>query len=183
MAAGQTPLSLPDAPQLRPFETTDVDRLHALIEADRERLAPWLPWAAGQDREGTEEFIRRSREEIEQGTGYQAAIAPEGAIVGVIGCRPIDWSNRATNIGYWLAEVGLGKGMMTEAVRALVDHAFGSWGLHRIEILAATENLRSRAIPERLGFVEEGTRRGAERVGDRYLDIVVYGVLATDWTG
>jgi ribosomal-protein-serine acetyltransferase len=183
MTVGRTPLSLPEMPQLRPFEQADAEELHALIEADRERLAPWLPWAAGQDREGTEEFIRRSREEIEEGVGYQAAIAPEGPIVGVIGCRPIDWNHRATNIGYWLAEAGLGKGTMTAAVRALTDHAFRKWGMHRIEIQAATENLRSRAIPERLGFVEEGTLRGAERVGDSYLDIVVYSVLAPDWTG
>ena len=69
---------------------------------------------------------------------------------------------------------------MTEAVRALVDHAFGAWGLHRVVIEAATGNARSRAIPERLGFREEGVRRGAERNGDDFLDIVVYAMLATD---
>jgi ribosomal-protein-serine acetyltransferase len=183
MATAQMPLSLPEAPQLRPFEEADADELHGLIEADRARLAEWLPWAAEQDREGTVEFIRRSRQEIEEGIGYQAAIAPEGAIVGVIGCRPINWSHGSTNIGYWLAEAGVGKGTMTAAVRALTDHAFGSWGLHRVEIMAATQNRRSRAVPERLGFAEEGTLRGAEQVGDRHLDIVVYGMLAADWRG
>jgi ribosomal-protein-serine acetyltransferase len=69
---------------------------------------------------------------------------------------------------------------MTETVRALVDHAFGVWELHRIEIAAAVDNARSRAIPQRLGFREEGVRRDAERHGDRYLDLVVYGLLATD---
>ena len=53
----------------------------------------------------------------------------------------------------------------------------------RVEIRAAQENARSRAIPERLGFTQEGTLRQVERVGDRYLDNVVYAMLAEDWKG
>jgi ribosomal-protein-serine acetyltransferase len=72
---------------------------------------------------------------------------------------------------------------MTAAVRALIGHAFGVWGLHRIEIAAAVENARSRAIPERLGFREEGVRRDGERHGERYLDLVVYSLLDSEWAG
>jgi ribosomal-protein-serine acetyltransferase len=53
----------------------------------------------------------------------------------------------------------------------------------RVEIRAAPENARSRAIPERLGFTQEGTLRQVERVDDRYLDNVVYAMLAEDWKG
>jgi hypothetical protein len=53
----------------------------------------------------------------------------------------------------------------------------------RVEIRAAPENARSRAIPERLGFTQEGTLRQVERVGDRYLDNVVYAMLAEHWKG
>jgi RimJ/RimL family protein N-acetyltransferase len=81
----------------------------------------------------------------------------------------------------WLSADEQGRGTMTEAVRALVDHAFGPWNLHRVEIGAAVGNARSRAIPERLGFRPEGVRRRAERVGDRFLDLVVYAMLAADW--
>jgi ribosomal-protein-serine acetyltransferase len=70
---------------------------------------------------------------------------------------------------------------MTRTVRALVDQALIGWGLNRVEIRAAPENQRSRAIPERLGFREEGVLREAEHVGDRFLDSVVYGMLAADW--
>jgi ribosomal-protein-serine acetyltransferase len=70
---------------------------------------------------------------------------------------------------------------MTLAVRALVDHAFAVWDLNRVEIAAAVENTRSRALVRRLGFVEEGTRRQAERVGNRYLDHVVHSMLASEW--
>jgi ribosomal-protein-serine acetyltransferase len=67
---------------------------------------------------------------------------------------------------------------VSEAVQALVDHAFGQWKLHRVQIRAATDNARSRAIPERLGFEQEGLLREAEKVGDRYQDLVLYAKLA-----
>jgi ribosomal-protein-serine acetyltransferase len=71
---------------------------------------------------------------------------------------------------------------MTAAVGALLDHAFGVWRLERVEIQAAVENRRSRAVPERLGFREEGVRSQAERHGDHFVDLVLYAMLAADWT-
>jgi hypothetical protein len=67
------------------------------------------------------------------------------------------------------------------ATGALVDHAFGVWKLNRVEIRAGVENKRSRAIPERLGFTQEGVLRQAERVGDRFVDHVMYSILADEW--
>ena len=84
-------------------------------------------------------------------------------------------------IGYWLAETHQGRGLVTTACRALVDHAFSAWTLNRVEVRAAVDNLRSRAVPERLGFTLEGTIRQAEWVNDRYVDHAVYGMLAADW--
>jgi ribosomal-protein-serine acetyltransferase len=71
---------------------------------------------------------------------------------------------------------------MTEAVRALVAYAFEVWKLNRVEIRAAVANVRSRAIPERLGFKQEGVLRQAERIGDRFEDLVVYSMLAGEWS-
>jgi len=65
-------------------------------------------------------------------------------------------------------------------VRAMTDYAFDELELNRVEIQVGTNNHRSRAIPERLGFQQEGVLRDYERVGDRYLDIVVYSLLASD---
>jgi ribosomal-protein-serine acetyltransferase len=70
---------------------------------------------------------------------------------------------------------------MTAAATTLVDYAFSGLHLNRVVIQAAVGNTRSRAIPERLGFVAEGTLREAERVGDEYLDSVVYAMLAREW--
>ena len=99
----------------------------------------------------------------------------------MVGFHAVNWRDRSTTIGYWLAAGEQGRGVMTAAVRVMVDHAFRSMGLNRVVINAATHNDRSRAIPQRLGFVEEGTARQAVCVGGRHFDDVVYAMLAEDW--
>ncbi len=101
----------------------------------------------------------------------------------MIGYVSVDWGNRSTRVGYWLDEGQQGRGTMTAAVRLLVDHALTVWRLNRVEIIVATENRRSRAIPERLGFCEEGTLRQFQLVGGRYLDCASYSMLAEGWGG
>jgi len=170
-----------DSLGVRPLEATDAAELHDLVEANREHLARWMPWAAGQDLAGTERFLAEAGEQLARDDGFQAKIAPAGEIVGVAGFHSVDWINRHTSIGYWLAEDAQGRGTMTAVVRALLDRAFYDWELHRVEIHCAPENHRSRAIPKRLGFREEARLRETERVEGRYLDSVVYGLLEEEW--
>jgi ribosomal-protein-serine acetyltransferase len=173
---------LPSGASLRLFEESDADELFALTDRNRAHLGAWLPWVpATGSPEDSLGFIRMARRQVGDNDGLQLALVRDGAIVGVAGYHRIDWANRATSIGYWLSADAQGRGTMTEAVRALVDHAFGNWGLERVEIAAAVDNARSRAIPERLGFTPEGVRRRAERVGDRWVDHAVYAMLAADW--
>lgn len=167
--------------ELRLLEEGDARELHALIEANRPGLARWLHWAATQGFEETVDFIRRTRVQASQNDGFQAALVLDGGIAGMVGYPGVDWGNRSTRIGYWLGEAHRGRGTMTAAVRALADHALGTWRLNRIEIHAATTNWRSRAIPERLGFREEGTLRQAQWADGRFLDSVVYSMLAVEW--
>jgi ribosomal-protein-serine acetyltransferase len=174
---------LPGGYALRLLEEADADELFAVIDANREQLATWMPWAR-RDRapEDTLPFIRATRRQIADNDGLQTTIVdPGGAIVGMVGMHRVDWANGRTSVGYWLARDAQGRGVMTEAVRAYVDYAFATLGLHRVVVEAAVENARSRAIPERLGFREEGVLREVERVGERMLDHVVYAVLAADW--
>jgi ribosomal-protein-serine acetyltransferase len=165
---------------LRLLEEADAQELQALIAANRARLSRWLHWAESQGFEATLEFIRKTRSQASDNDGLQAAIVLDGGIVGMIGYPSVDWPNRTTRIGYWLDEGHQGRGIVTAAARALVDHALKVWRLNRVEIHAATDNRRSRAIPERLGFREEGRLRQAQLVSGRYLDYSVYSRLATD---
>jgi ribosomal-protein-serine acetyltransferase len=166
---------------LRVLEEADAEELYALIDGDRERLAQWLPWARGQTLDATRLFIRHTRRQLAEDDGMQTAIVVGGRIAGIVGVHGVSWLHGNTTIGYWLAEEFTGRGLMTAAVRAFARHAFGPWRLHRMELRAAVGNTRSQAVAERAGFVREGVLRGAERVGDRHHDLVVYSALATEW--
>ena len=173
-------IHLSDELELRALTAADVDEVHALVEGNRDHLAAWMPWAAGQQREGTENYLRGAEQKRERGEALDFAIVLDGRIAGCAGFPIIDPYARAGIIGYWLAREHEGRGLVTRAVSALIDHGFGELGLHRVQISAATDNVRSRAVPERLGFTQEGVLREAELVGDEYQDLAVYGLLSTE---
>src|SRR5579862_7683358 len=175
-------IDLGDGRSLRQLEDADAEELFALIDANRAHLANWMPFV-GQTRTVADSlaFIRAARRQWEENRGVQLAIVRDERIIGVAGFHGIDWGRRSTSIGYWLSAAEQGFGTMTATVAAMLDHAFGRWGLARVEIRAGVANRRSRAIPERLGFREEGVLRAAERIGTRVIDHVVYAMSARDW--
>jgi ribosomal-protein-serine acetyltransferase len=167
---------------MRLLENADADELYRLIDANRAYLARWMPFV-GQTRSAADSlaFIGSARRQLAENRGMQMAIVCGERIVGVAGFHRIDWTRRSTSIGYWLAEDQQGAGTMTLAAGALVDHAFNVLRLARVEIRAGVENRRSRAIPERLGFSEEGVVPAAERIGPRVIDHVVYAMTDGEW--
>jgi ribosomal-protein-serine acetyltransferase len=174
-------IGLDERCHLRLYEENDVDELYALVVANRDMLARWMPWAPTLTREDTAEFIRRSRRQWAANEGFQAAIVDGGALAGTIGFGSLHWPNRSVSVGYWLGAAGQGRGTMTRSVAALVRYAFEVYGLNRVEIRVGTENGRSRAIPERLGFSHEGTLRCAEWVNERFINHEVYALLVDEW--
>jgi ribosomal-protein-serine acetyltransferase len=175
------PLAIRDGAVLRPYSEADAAELTAVVAENREHLAPWLPWAATYSYQDSLDYVARSRAQIEAEEGFEGAIVVDGQIVGGAGFHAIDKLNRSTSIGYWLTVEAQGSGLMTATVRALLDHAFGVWDLHRVVIEAVVDNTRSRAIPERLGFTEEGVQREAKRIRGRFEDAALYAMLAPDW--
>src|SRR5215210_7224509 len=137
---------------LRLLETGDAEELQALIDANHDRLARWMPWAIEHELDATRAFIAQTRRQVADDDGFQTAIVDGDRIAGVVGFHGVDWTHRTTSIGYWIGAEHEGRGLMTLAVRALVEHAFGAWRLNRVEIRAAPDNARSQAVAERLGF-------------------------------
>jgi ribosomal-protein-serine acetyltransferase len=165
-------------------EERHAQAIFDLTERNRAHLREWLPWLdATTTVEDTRNFIRGSLQQFAANNGFQAGILFKGELAGMIGYHFINWSSRRTEIGYWLAQAYEGKGIMTRAARKLTDYAFTDLGLNRVEIKCATGNLKSRAIPERLGFTEEGTLRQVAWHYDHFLDLVVYSLLADEWGG
>jgi ribosomal-protein-serine acetyltransferase len=105
----------------------------------------------------------------------------DGEFAGSVGCHAIDWANRACSIGYWIESRRQGQGIVTRSVADMLDYLLDSQRLHRVVIQCAVDNHRSCAIPKRLGFTKEGVLRHAERVGDRWLDLVTWSILEDEW--
>lgn len=168
--------------KLRLLEERHAEELADLSERNRAHLRAWLPWVDGNRTvDDRRRFIRAALEQFARNDGFQAGIWHGDRLAGVVGYHGIDWANRGTTLGYWLGEEFEGKGLMTEACRALVDHAFGELGLNRLSISCAVENTKSRAIPERLGFQQEGVHKQAEWLYDHFVDHAIYAMLADQW--
>jgi ribosomal-protein-serine acetyltransferase len=165
---------------LRPYHAA---ALFAAIDSDRDRLRIYLPWVdQTRSEEDSVAFIKGSLEKLAADRSLELGIFSETRVAGVIGLRGLSDPNRQAEIGYWLHGAFEGRGIMTRACRAVIDHAFGDLGLNRIRILCATDNLRSQGIPQRLGFQREGLVREAEKLTDRFADLIIYGMLAREWT-
>lgn len=175
-------LRINDQLELRQRQPEDSRELFALIEANRAHLREWLPWLdVSRSEDDTRHHIEATLKQAEAGTGLAGCLWHQGRIVGVTGFNEIDQANRIGHIGYWMGREHRGKGLMTAAVRALADHGFTVLGLNRQCIAAAVGNARSRAIPERLGFLFEGISREAEWLYDHFVDLARYAVTRTRW--
>lgn len=164
------------------MEIHDAAPLFQLTDESRDILRQWLSWVDyTQTAENSKSFIESALKQFADRKGLTTGILYRGELAGVVSFNDFDWKNGIASIGYWLGRHYKGKGIMTRAVSGLIDYGFYSLELNRIEIRAAVANRKSRAIPERLGFVQEGHIRQAEWLYDRYVDHVVYGMLAHEW--
>ncbi|PID14914.1 RimJ/RimL family protein N-acetyltransferase [Sporosarcina sp. P34] len=160
----------------------DAHELFTLVDESREYLREWLPWVDSMtDVDQYGPIIHAWLQQFAEEDGFQAGILYKGDLAGFAGFHSVNYTNRQTSIGYWLAQNYQGKGIMTAVVSALVDYAFEEYDLHRVEIRCATGNKRSQAVPERLGFKKEGVIRDGEFLYDHYHDLIVYGMLEGEW--
>ncbi|HEV2261859.1 MAG TPA: GNAT family protein [Candidatus Rubrimentiphilum sp.] len=174
-------LSLSAGVELRVLTATDAEDLHALICRNIDWLSPWMEWAHPEfSKAETLLFLERSEQGLRMRSDFNFGVRKAGELVGNVGLHVLSRRDRTARIGYWLDEKATGQGLVTNAVRAIVEFAFNDLETHRIEIRCAPANRASRAIPERLGFTEEGTNREALRLRDRYQDLVMYSLLRTD---
>lgn len=162
---------------MRPLALRDIEELHALVESNRDHLRPWLPFA-DQPFDSTAAHVERVVRDMAAGEGLSMAILRDGSLAGIVSFVEPSREHGVTSIGYWLDAGAQGSGIMTRAVQAMVEEAFGRWGMERVEIRVAAGNARSRAIPERLGFRIEGELRRTHRIDGTTHDEVVYGLVS-----
>ncbi|MDN6295521.1 MAG: GNAT family N-acetyltransferase [Alkalibacterium sp.] len=160
----------------------DNDAFFQLIDSSRDHLSSYMVWVKSVQSVGdVEKATRQHLLEYVNKQALHCLILYKGEIAGSISLQDINWSTRSGEIGYWLGPDFTGLGIMTKAVSTLLDYAFMERDLHKVEIWAAEDNQKSRNIPKRLGFTQEGIRRDDEYINGKYLTMVIYGLLKEEW--
>lgn len=168
--------------EIRLLEERHAEKFFALVQENYERLLHWCPWLDEVETvEKTRRFIKGKLLRFADGNGFTTGFFEQDKLTGVIALEYIDRTNRITEIGYWLDAEAEGKGLVTRACSVLIEYAFHELKLNRVQIRCASQNIRSRAIPEKLGFIEEGVMRQVEKLSDRFVDLVIYGMLTDEW--
>ena len=167
--------------RLRPFNDSDADVLFAL-HANAYVLRYWdaPPWS---ERLRAERFIMACREMAEAGTGTRLAVdrVSDGAFIGW--CSLTRWNPdfRIVSMGYCFDDAAWGHGYATEAARALLQWAFDTLDVNRVQAETDTRNAASARVLEKLGFVREGTLREDCIVNGEVSDSWVYGLIGREW--
>lgn len=177
---------LSDEAVLVPRTPLLTEAYHELLAANHERLARWEPWAVNPPvLEETRSFLQASARNWLEGSELPVVIAVRGngqwRLAGSVSLR-ISYYSRSGEIGYWIDGGYEGTGLVSKAVAAILDEAFGPLGLDRVTLHTDAANERSRALARRLGFTEEGLLRQALAFPGKRRDEATYGLLAGEWS-
>jgi ribosomal-protein-serine acetyltransferase len=160
----------------------DAEEITNVVRENLEQLKLWMPWVTDDYSIKTaRDFIKTNLVEFAQNNTFAAAVALDKKIVGTIGLHHLNSENKSVQIGYWLDKQAQGKGSATKCCRVLINYAFEDLGLNRIQINCNVENIKSRAIPERLGFRLEGIHRQGEWLNNEFRDWAIYALLKEEW--
>ena len=151
----------------------------------RQHLTPWEPqWTRDELARST--FRRRLRQyqrELRDDHGYAYLIFSE-ADAGLLGGLNVSNVRRgvaqAASLGYWMGAAHAGRGLMTETVRAAVQFAFTTLGLHRLEAACLPSNIASARVLEKAGFKHEGRARRYLKINGQWQDHDLFALLHDD---
>ena len=145
-----------DALTLRRSTAVDAGAIAAAVAANLEHLAPWMPWAtpASARPDAQRERLRQTEAAWERGSDFEFLVVARGQDASVLGVFGLHRTvgPRAIELGYWLAQDATGRGYATAAAGALTAAALALEDVDFVEIHCDQANLRSRRVPERLGY-------------------------------
>lgn len=132
--------------------------------------------------QASEQFLDDMLEGSSDSRGFVIADPATEAYIGQVNLDRIDWKNRVGTIGIVIGDPAkLGQGYGTEALRLLIDFAFLELNLNRLELEVYDFNERAYRSYRACGFQEEGRLREKQFKNGRYVDVIVMGLLKSDW--
>jgi ribosomal-protein-alanine N-acetyltransferase len=173
---------------LRPPQMSDYVAWAELRSLSREHLVPWEPmWTRDElTRSAFRRRVRHYQREAAEDHGYGFLIfeADSDRLLGGLTLSGVRRGvTQAGSLGYWLGLPHVGRGAMSEAVRAALDHFFDVLKLHRVEAATQLCNARSIGVLERNGFTREGFARSYLKINGVWADHVLFAKIASDPRG
>ena len=153
------------------------EELFELIGQNRRYLERWMVWPPKtKSSKDTKEFIKGCLIGLSENKEMACGIEYEDKLVGVATFNKIDHDLKKAIMGYWVSEEYQGKGIITKSCNVLIEYAFKSLSMEKIEISVASENIPSQKVCKRLGFNLEGTIRNSENLHGTIVDHNIYGL-------
>ena len=170
---------------IRCYDPKDALLLQKSIQESLEHLRPWMPWVKTEPEELKVkiERLRVFRADFDLSKNYIYAVFDpnEAELVGGTGLHPRVGLN-AFEIGYWINVNHVNKGYATEISAALTKVAFEIEHVNRVEIHCDPNNIKSAAIPKKLGYVYEATLRNrCENIEGELIDSMIWSLMREDY--
>ena len=170
---------------LRPPQADEWPRWAELRTISRDYLTPWEPlWPADALTETA--YLRRVRRlatewKTDEGYSFHVFDQTREHLVGGIGLTQVRRGvAQMATLGYWIGQPFERRGYTTEAVRLIVRFALDTLRLHRVEAACLPENLASRRVLEKAGFVREGYARHYLQIAGAWRDHLTFALLKED---
>lgn len=167
--------------RLRPFRRSDIAERLALGRS------PEIVRSFGGDPESLKPYGERdARAWVERNLAHPLcwAVEVEEQLLGEARLDNLDLQDSRARLATGLYDLSrLGQGLGREVVSLTLSHAFGTLGLHRVDLRVLAFNKRAIRCYLSCGFVEEGRERECARVGDVWHDDIIMGILAQEYHG
>lgn len=166
---------------LRRYTMDDVDAMYENWAKDTEVTA-YLFWDAHPDTDVTREVLGTWVPQYAEAGYYNWGIEMDGVLIGNIAVVDCSDRNEWAEIGYVIGKAYWGRGIMTEALEAVLRYLFETVAVHRICLKHDVENVGSGRVMIKNGLVREGVQRKAHRRRDgSWADLPVYSMLREEW--
>lgn len=169
-----------------PFLSGDGRVVNKAIRESIGELSKWLPFAQEiPPVEETESNLRNAHIKFLARESFRFLIFHKETddYIGTSSIHNIDWEVKSGDIGYWIDKKYSGNGYMTEAIKRLTDLGMNQLAFNRLEIRCEAANVKSQAIPEKLGFKLEAVLKNEDLSADgkTLTDTYVYGMIMKDY--
>ncbi|WP_338700827.1 GNAT family protein [Streptomyces sp. Q6] len=168
--------------ELRPLEPWHAEEFLAHLDRGREFIGRFIPFGSQvTDVDSARATLQRYADLRAADKASHHGIWSDGTLVGGVLTLEFDAASGNCEVGCWLEPAASGRGLITRAMRHLIDWAVEDRGIHRVEWVAASGNVPSLKVAERLGFTRDGIRREAHQWRGERHDLEVWSVLAPEW--